>query len=71
MDKNRAYYSERKIHSKSITTDRKCLRCEKTFKSEGIHNRICNTCKLSSDWQFGDGGVTTSGAIPTRKGRSE
>jgi len=29
---------------------RKCLSCGKTFWSEGAHNRICNTCKTTKDW---------------------
>lgn len=27
------------------TTRRACLRCQKMFDSEGIHNRICGPCK--------------------------
>ena len=25
---------------------RECLRCGKTFDSEGIHNRMCATCRV-------------------------
>lgn len=28
---------------------RKCLSCQKSFWSEGAHNRICNTCKKNDD----------------------
>lgn len=27
------------------TTPRNCLRCTKTFDSEGVHNRLCNSCR--------------------------
>lgn len=26
---------------------KKCLRCKRRFKSEGIHNRVCEACKVS------------------------
>jgi hypothetical protein len=29
------------------TTPRNCLRCQKTFDSEGPHNRLCNPCKIA------------------------
>lgn len=29
---------------------RKCLKCRKTFFSDGNFNRICSTCKRSDDW---------------------
>lgn len=27
-----------------VLTDRACLRCGNTFKSSGIHNRLCRRC---------------------------
>jgi hypothetical protein len=27
------------------TTERACLRCQKTFDSEGPHNRLCGSCR--------------------------
>jgi hypothetical protein len=29
------------------TTPRNCLRCTKTFDSEGPHNRLCNSCRTA------------------------
>ena len=29
------------------TTPRNCLRCQKTFDSEGPHNRLCNSCRTA------------------------
>jgi hypothetical protein len=31
---------------------RQCLKCRKSFWSEGNHNWICVTCKRSDDWDF-------------------
>jgi hypothetical protein len=30
------------------TTKRACLRCNKTFDSEGPHNRMCNPCRYAT-----------------------
>jgi Uncharacterized protein conserved in bacteria len=29
---------------------RRCMRCTRLFMSEGKHNRICDPCKSSEDW---------------------
>lgn len=34
-------------------SERVCLSCSEIFKSEGIHNRICDGCKESDEWQAG------------------
>jgi hypothetical protein len=31
--------------SRPPTTPRNCLRCKKTFDSEGPHNRLCGSCR--------------------------
>ena len=28
---------------------RKCMTCFKNFKSEGFHNRLCNSCRPHTD----------------------
>ncbi len=28
---------------------RRCLRCRKPFASEGVHNRLCDTCRRTAD----------------------
>lgn len=35
------------------TALRRCLRCAEAFRSEGAHNRVCDRCKESDDWQTG------------------
>jgi hypothetical protein len=30
---------------RQTTTARSCLRCQKTFDSEGPHNRLCGSCR--------------------------
>ena len=30
------------------------MMCDKPFMSEGIKNRICNPCKQTDDWQYGN-----------------
>ena len=37
----------------SASKIRNCLRCRKSFNSDGPGNRICDTCKGSQDWQSG------------------
>ena len=46
-DRDRAYFKNRyKTYKlKKTYTERTCLRCRKPFKSEGMHNRICDTCR--------------------------
>jgi hypothetical protein len=36
---------KRPVEPKPNTTPRKCLRCQKTFDSEGPHNRMCGSCR--------------------------
>lgn len=38
-------WTKQTSEEKPVTT-RRCMSCRKPFPSEGIHNRICNTCKL-------------------------
>jgi len=33
---------------KPNTTPRACLRCNKTFDSEGPHNRLCSPCRTAN-----------------------
>ena len=30
------------------------MRCDKPFKSQGNHNRICWWCKDTDDWRYGN-----------------
>ena len=30
---------------------RQCLKCAKSFKSEGHHNRVCRDCKDLKEWK--------------------
>ncbi|MCT4554665.1 MAG: hypothetical protein N4A53_08260 [Pelagimonas sp.] len=42
-----------RLQKKAKTKHRKCLCCRKKFKSEGIHNRLCNSCRagyVPGDW---------------------
>ncbi|WP_085909123.1 hypothetical protein [Kiloniella majae] len=41
--------------------DRKCLSCQKNFKSEWIGMRICTDCKLTPNWQDPDNPYTPEG----------
>lgn len=34
-----------------IAAERRCLRCEKAFWSDGFGQRICTKCKGSSVWR--------------------
>jgi hypothetical protein len=36
---------------RQTTTERKCLRCDKKFKSKGVGNRICDVCNRFS-WAY-------------------
>jgi hypothetical protein len=31
---------------------RRCLRCRRSFDSEGPTERVCGLCKLSEDWMW-------------------
>ena len=33
---------------------RNCMMCSKEFLSEGNHNRICDACKLTEEWEMGN-----------------
>jgi len=33
---------------------RKCLKCGRTFKSKSQYNRICDGCKNTKEWQYGE-----------------
>lgn len=44
--------NRRKLHRgvhKKKTTKRECLRCDQSFESYSIGNRICNQCKTHED----------------------
>lgn len=47
MNLSRRYESD---HALVKTQKRRCMRCTRLFASEGKHNRICDTCKESDDW---------------------
>jgi hypothetical protein len=39
---------KRPLDVKPNTTPRACLRCNKTFDSEGPHNRLCAPCRYAT-----------------------
>lgn len=39
-----------KVGKKPTGERRPCLRCRRTFRSAGKHNRICDPCKKTVDW---------------------
>jgi len=39
---------KRPVEPKPNTTPRACLRCKKTFDSEGAHNRLCAPCRYAT-----------------------
>ena len=43
--------------------DRPCLSCGNTFKSEGIHNRLCDRCRGRSDGGSMSIAATSSGKV--------
>ncbi|WP_085905625.1 hypothetical protein [Kiloniella majae] len=45
----------------STSKERKCLSCQKSFKSEWIGMRICGDCKLTPAWQDPDNPYTPEG----------
>lgn len=38
--------------SKPRTTKRNCMCCQRSFASEGPHNRLCTTCRQKSKHPF-------------------
>ena len=44
----------RKPASNFKTKKRKCLMCLKQFSSEGPGNRICDECKKTPEYKFGN-----------------
>lgn len=38
-------------------TTRACLRCLKSFSSEGPHNRLCVVCRRADTYQFSYGAL--------------
>lgn len=61
-------YGQRK--DKKKLTVRKCLCCSKEFKSEGIHNRVCDPCKNTSAWRGGNNEASNF-MLQAPKGRPE
>lgn len=47
--------------NQSTAKERKCLSCQKTFKSEWVGMRICGDCKLTPAWQDPDNPYTPEG----------
>ena len=43
-----------RLKTNPMSKTRPCLRCETRFYSAGRHNRICDSCKSSSEWQSGN-----------------
>jgi len=41
-------------NKKLVTTKRTCLKCQDTFDSWGIGNRVCSPCKKTKSWLAGD-----------------
>jgi len=42
--------SIKKWHPKIIYTTIPCLKCHENFKSEGIHNRLCDPCRRENGY---------------------
>lgn len=40
---------QRAADAKAKRGPRRCMKCEREFDSEGIHNRLCNPCRQSAD----------------------
>ena len=47
-------YSKQKFMNKKEKKEKECMMCSRYFMSEGNHNRICDSCKLSYDWKYGN-----------------
>ena len=60
MLKEKAEYAEmlktgyKKEKPKLDIKERDCMMCYQPFQSEGIHNRICISCKSTGYWQTGN-----------------
>ena len=60
MIKEKAEYAEmwktgyKKEKPKLDIKKRDCMMCYQPFQSEGIHNRICNLCKGTEEWEMGN-----------------
>ena len=39
--------------TRPVEQHRCCLSCDRTFTSEGSHNRVCNLCKDTNAWRSG------------------
>jgi hypothetical protein len=44
-----------------VPADRRCLRCQTMFWSEGFGERVCRRCKASATWK---------GSLPPSAGRA-
>lgn len=55
---------QRADDARARKTERPCMCCRKPFESEGIHNRLCDTCRRQ-----GDGPVPCSVAASSRGAR--
>lgn len=42
-------HGQRRDDAKARKTVRNCMTCSKPFESEGIHNRMCTTCRHRDD----------------------
>lgn len=47
--------SRSSVYFRHEVAERRCLRCQRTFTSEGRHNRICDTCKHGMRYLTMDG----------------
>ena len=43
-----ALFAVERLNRSEKVTDRDCMCCGKTFKSEGVHNRLCNLCRTKT-----------------------
>jgi len=51
------------VTTPSVSMDRQCLRCQSSFPSAWVGERICTRCKTSSAWRQGSpmGSHTSTG----------
>ena len=47
-------YSKPEFMNKKEKKEKECMMCSRYFMSEGNHNRICDSCKSSYDWKYGN-----------------
>lgn len=47
-------YSKPEFMNKKEKKEKECMMCNKNFMSEGNYNRVCDSCKLSHDWKYGN-----------------